>query len=104
MQSSVQNYSLCTLITFQQQVLPVLISTVADVQMVEDLSDLTPKQVVERLDRNIVGQTDAKKAVRQLPPFLCRIPSFTIYTDITNNEYLTCSTMRCTVCVASSEL
>lgn len=33
-------------------------------QVVEDLSDLTPKQVVERLDRNIVGQTDAKKAVR----------------------------------------
>ena len=32
-------------------------------QVFEDLSDLTPKQVVERLDRNIVGQTDAKKAV-----------------------------------------
>ncbi len=34
-------------------------------QAFEDLSDLTPKQVVERLDRNIVGQTDAKKAVRR---------------------------------------
>lgn len=38
-------------------------------QAFEDLSDLTPKQVVERLDRNIVGQTDAKKAVSR--PFDC---------------------------------
>ncbi len=37
-------------------------------QAFEDLSDLTPKQVVERLDRNIVGQTDAKKAVRSRFP------------------------------------
>ena len=37
-------------------------------QAFEDLSDLTPKQVVERLDRNIVGQTDAKKAVSGRAP------------------------------------
>jgi len=67
------------MIISQQQVLPVLTSMVADVQMVEDLSDLTPKQVVERLDRNIVGQTDAKKAVCQLPPFFSSLPFFAGY-------------------------
>ena len=32
-------------------------------QAVERLANLTPKQIVEELDRYIVGQADAKKSV-----------------------------------------
>jgi len=32
-------------------------------QALERLADLTPRQIVEELDRYIVGQADAKKAV-----------------------------------------
>ena len=35
-------------------------------QALERLAGLTPKQIVEELDRYIVGQADAKKAVAKL--------------------------------------